>query len=139
MREEEIVKALAFIQSDKVKGVPLEERLKFLTEKLTSEEIQEVKKRFEGNKPSSIAKSEPTASRLETVNNHFSLFAAVNIASLAVLSTIGVNMMLDSIRDKKESALREEIKDRIKTNLNDNTETVRAIAQQITDMVSLKY
>jgi hypothetical protein len=102
--------------------------LKFLTEKLTSEEIQEVKKRFEGNKPSTVAKVEPAARRLETVNNHFSLFTAVNVASLAVLTTIGVNMMLDSIKDKKESALREEIKDRIKTNLNDNCETVKAIA-----------
>jgi hypothetical protein len=55
--------------------------------------------------------------RIETVNNHFSLTAAVNVASLAVLTTIGVNMLLETIKDKKDASLREEIKDRLHESL----------------------
>jgi hypothetical protein len=39
MREDEVQRALQFIQSEKVKDVPLVERTKFLSEKLTAEEI----------------------------------------------------------------------------------------------------
>lgn len=37
-----------------------------------------------------------------------------------MLTTIGVNMMLDTIKEKKDSALREEIKDRLNDSLQDS-------------------
>ena len=46
--------------------------------------------------------SKHAAARLESTNNHFSLFTAVNIASLAVLTSVGVNYMLDSFKEKKD-------------------------------------
>ena len=39
MREDEIVKALQFVRSDKVKDVPFDDRVQFLNEKLSAEEI----------------------------------------------------------------------------------------------------
>ena len=44
---------------------------------------------------------------------------AINIASLAVLTTIGVNYMMDNVKEKKDASLREEIKDRMQTSLRD--------------------
>ena len=38
--------------------------------------------------------------RLETINNHF--MTAINIASLAVLTSIGVNYMMDNVKEKKD-------------------------------------
>ena len=46
MREEEIQRGLEFLKSAPVKNIALEEKSKFLEEKLTQEELQEVKKRF---------------------------------------------------------------------------------------------
>ncbi len=61
-----------------------------------------------------------TANRLASTNNHFSIFAAVNVASLAVLTTIGVNLMLETVKEKKDLSLREEIKDRLHESLSEN-------------------
>jgi hypothetical protein len=46
MREDEIVKAVAFLKSDAVKTVPTDQRRKFLQDKLTEEEISEAMKRL---------------------------------------------------------------------------------------------
>ena len=46
MREEEILRALEFLKSAPVKDVPFEDRAKFLQEKLTQEELNEVKRRY---------------------------------------------------------------------------------------------
>lgn len=57
--------------------------------------------------------SSPVASaRLKQTNNHF-IVNAINIASLAVLTSVGVNYILDQYKEKKDSVLREEIKDRL--------------------------
>jgi hypothetical protein len=49
MREQEIQRALEFLKSAPVKDVPLDEKIKFLKEKLTEEELQEAKKRYQSN------------------------------------------------------------------------------------------
>ncbi len=67
-----------------------------------------------------MIQSRQTAARLESTNNHFSIFTAINVASLAVLTTIGVNMMLDTIKEKKDASLREEIKDRLHQSLSES-------------------
>jgi len=89
--------------------------LQFLQGKLTQEELAEVKRRFDKGvpKPTEIKNSDAATRRLESVNSHFSLITAINVASLAVLTTIGVNYMMDNVKEKKDASLREEIKDRM--------------------------
>ena len=45
---------------------------------------------------------------------------AVNIASLAVLTSIGVNYILDQYKEKKDTILREEIKERVLSGVREN-------------------
>ena len=45
----------------------------------------------------------------------------VNVASVAILSTLGVTYVLDKIKDRQEKNLREEIKDRVETTLKENS------------------
>jgi hypothetical protein len=49
----------------------------------------------------------------------------VNVASVAVLSTLAVTYVLDKIKDRQEKNLREEIKDRVETTLKENSQRVR--------------
>lgn len=121
----------------------MDERLKFLQEKLTSEEIEEVKKRYGGKAPSSstgssakIVNSEKAAGRLETVNSHFSFMTAINIGSLAVCTSLGINLLLESIKEKKDLAMREEVKDRIDGTLKESQERIRALEQALTNVSS---
>ena len=104
MREDEIDKAVSFLRSDAVKTVPVDQRKKFLEDKLTEEEISEVMKRFsklEQQSPAAskkehirVVKSPAAEQRLKQTNSHF-VINAINITSLAVLTSIGVNYMLD--------------------------------------------
>jgi hypothetical protein len=71
-----------------------------------------------------LKNSKRAAARLESTNNHFGIFTAINIASLAVLTSVGVNYMLDSFKEKKDQALREEIKDRMHEALRNNTDRI---------------
>lgn len=59
-----------------------------------------------------IGQSPVTSDRLKQTNNHF-IVNAINIASLAVLTSVGVNYILDQYKEKKDTVLREEIKDRL--------------------------
>lgn len=43
----------------------------------------------------------------------------MNVASIAILSTMGVTYVLDKIKDRQEKNLREEIKDRVEHTLKD--------------------
>ena len=61
---------------------------------------------------------------------------AVNIASLSVLTTIGVNMMLDTIKEKKDATLREEIKDRLHESLSESQRRIQKLETDVTDLVS---
>lgn len=80
--------------------------------------------------------SKHAAARLESTNNHFTLFTAVNIASLAVLTSVGVNYMLDSFKEKKDQTLREEIKDRMHESLKANQERISKIEVSLNELVS---
>jgi len=50
---------------------------------------------------------------------------------------MGVNYMLEKFKDKKESALREEIKDRVFTQMNESTNRVRELEQNVVKLVSV--
>jgi hypothetical protein len=94
--------------------VPLEEKKAFLEGKLTEEEIAEVFKRLDQNTPSIPSSPKPSpisTQRLESTNSHF--MTAVNVASLAVITTVGVNYLLDKSREKADVALRNELKERV--------------------------
>jgi len=54
---------------------------------------------------------------------------SVNVASIAILSTLGVTYVLDRIKDKKDKDLREEIKDRVFESLRENSERLRQLEQ----------
>ncbi len=104
-----------------MKDISLEEKKKFLESKLTEEEIAEVFKRYAEqptpitipNKSSTqITSSNPVIERRLQQQSSI-LMSAVNVASIAILSSIGVNYFLDKVKDRQEKNLREEIKDRI--------------------------
>lgn len=61
---------------------------------------------------------------------------AVNIASLSVLTTIGVNMMLDTMKEKKDHQLREEIKDRLHESLLESQRRLNKLETDVKDIVS---
>jgi len=52
---------------------------------------------------------------------------AVNVASLAILTTMGVTYVLDKIKDRQEKNLREEIKDRIESTLRESHDRIRTL------------
>lgn len=56
--------------------------------------------------------------------------SAVNVASIAIISTIGVNYFLDKVRDRQEKNMREEIKDRIESTLKESLERIRSLEQE---------
>ena len=82
-----------------------------------------MKRRFDGG-----GKAEK---RLEVVNNHFS---AVNIASIAVLTSLGVSYMLDSIKEKRDATLREEIKSRVVDGMRDSGDRISRLEQSVADL-----
>lgn len=49
------------------------------------------------------------------------------IASISVLTSLGINYVLDNMKDKREKHLREEIKERVFDTLRENTERLRAL------------
>lgn len=65
-----------------------------------------------------------SANRLKATNNHFSILTAVNVASIAILTTIGVNLMLETVKEKKDLSLREEMKDRLHESLSESKQRI---------------
>lgn len=61
---------------------------------------------------------------------------AVNIASLAVLTSVGVNYILDQYKEKKDSVLREEIKERVYTGQRETQERLRSLEGNYDKLVS---
>lgn len=61
---------------------------------------------------------------------------AVNVASLAVLTSVGINWMLDSVKDKKDQALREEMKDRLHETLVENNRRLMKLESDVAELVS---
>jgi hypothetical protein len=52
---------------------------------------------------------------------------SVNVASIAVLTTLGVSFVLDKLKDKQDKNLREELKDRVESSLRDSVQRIRAL------------
>ena len=52
---------------------------------------------------------------------------SVNVASIAVLTTLGVSFVLDKLKDKQDKNLREELKDRVESSLRDSFQRIRAL------------
>jgi predicted transglutaminase-like protease len=63
--------------------------------------------------------------------------SSLNIASIACLSTIGVNYVLDRMKDRKDKHLREEIKERVFDSIRENTERLRSIELELERQVPL--
>jgi len=49
------------------------------------------------------------------------------VASLAVVTSVGVTYLLDKFKDKKDDALRNELKDRLYSTLTENTSRLRQL------------
>ena len=76
--------------------------------------------------------------RLEQTNSHFSSFTtALNVASLAVVTSVGVTYLLDKFKDKKDDVLRNELKDRLYSSLQDNVTRLRSLEVKQDELVSL--
>lgn len=83
----------------------------------------------------SNVRSSPVAE--ERIKHQSSFFSSsVNVASIAVLSSIAVNFMLDKIKDRHERNLREEIKDRVEGTLRDAQSRIRSLEAENDSLVS---
>ena len=49
------------------------------------------------------------------------------MASLAVVTSVGVTYMLDKFKDKKDDVLRNELKDRLYSSLQENVTRLRSL------------
>ena len=58
---------------------------------------------------------------------------SVNIASISILSSIGITYLLDKIKDKKDDYLRQEIKARINQTLKRNQDDIIDMKQELID------
>ena len=67
----------------------------------------------------SVKESPVAEQRLQ--NQQSMLMQSVNVASIAVLTTLGVSYFLDKIKDKQDKNMREELKDRVESTLKDST------------------
>jgi vacuolar-type H+-ATPase subunit E/Vma4 len=54
----------------------------------------------------------------------------VNVASIAILSTVAVSYVLDKIKDRHERNLREEIKDRMESTLREANSRIRSLESE---------
>ena len=52
---------------------------------------------------------------------------AINVASLAVVTSVGVTYMLDKLKEKKDETLRQELKERLYTTLQDSNQRLRSL------------
>lgn len=53
-----------------------------------------------------------------------------------MVTSVGVTYLLDKFKDKKDDALRNELKDRLYTTLSENTNRLRQLEQRQDEMVS---
>ena len=59
------------------------------------------------------------------------LMQSFNVASIAILSTLGVTYVLDKIKDRQDKNLREEMKDRLESNLRDSQTRIRQLESEV--------
>ena len=117
-----------------IQKLPIEQKKQFLSSRLTEEEMSEVFKRLKEQsssdapeskvitspKPGYMTNSPQTESRLAQTNSHF-LMNALNIASLSIVTSVGVTYLLDTVKEKKDEVMRQEMKDRLYSTLQDST------------------
>lgn len=63
--------------------------------------------------------------RVNDVNRVF--MGAGAVASIAILSSLAMNYALDSMKDKREKHLREEIKERVFDTIRESTDRIRVL------------
>ena len=140
MREDKIKQGITLLSNLKDKNINLEEQRRFLESKMSEEEVTEVFKRMKenpqgasqqqipssgGSQPMMVASPHANARMMQT-NGHFAPAASGNnggggitatslatVASVAVLSSLGITYMLDNYKNKQDKNLRDEIKDRV--------------------------
>ena len=64
------------------------------------------------------------------------MWTAINVGSIAVLTALGTTMMLEQIKEKKEHALREEVKDRVNENLRESHARILKLESNVAELVS---
>ena len=129
------------LKSPKIANLPEEQKKSFLASRLTDEEVSEVFKRLKDGSTSKqateqavvaqpqvgyVSNSPQTEQRLASTNGHF-LMNAINVASLAVVTSVGVTYMLDKFKEKKDETLRQELKERLYTTLQDSNQRLRSL------------
>ena len=70
--------------------------------------------------------SSQTEQRLAQTNSHF-LMNTLNVASLAIVTSVGVTYLLDKFKDKKDEVLRQELKERLYSTLQDSNQRLRGL------------
>jgi len=123
-----------------VKEISFEEKKKFMESKLTEEEIGEVMRRYNAaiNNKTSTKTTDPVFANItgspqaETrlMHQQSLLMQSINVASVAVLTTLGVSYVLDKLKDKQDRNLREELKDRVESTLRDSTGRIRVLESE---------
>ena len=134
------------LKSPQVQKLPLEQKKQFLASKLTEEEISEVFKRIEKSKSSGaetndspiearpqLVNSAKTEQRLASTNSHF-LMNALNIASISIVTSVGVTYLLDNFKEKKDEVIRQEMKERLYTTLQDSNSRLRELENKQDNM-----
>lgn len=58
------------------------------------------------------------------------------MASLAIVTSVGVTYLLDKFKDKKDESLRNELKDRLYSTLSENTSRLRQLEIKQDELVS---
>jgi hypothetical protein len=69
-----------------------------------------------------ITNSEKSEHRLKHTSSLF--MQSINVASIAVLTSLGVTFLIDKLKDKKDNDLREEIKTSVSKDVNENRERI---------------
>ena len=125
MNEDNIKAGLNFLATAGSK-YPLEDQKKFLSTKMSEEEISEVYKRHHKQQTQGER-------RLKQVDTHFQPQAQggasslMTTASVAILAATGITYLLDSYKDKQDKNLRDELKDRVKSSIDEQRETLSRI------------
>jgi hypothetical protein len=56
---------------------------------------------------------------------------SVNVASIAVISSLAVSYVLDKIKDRQDKNMREELKDRMESTVRDTYSRIRALESDV--------
>ena len=59
---------------------------------------------------------------------------ALNIASISIVTSVGVTYLLDNFKDKKDEVIRQEMKERLYTTLQDSNSRLRELENKQDNM-----